>query len=63
MVMSKITNIIDFKFEKIANEFLKRKEKSPKEAARYARESVSEEEWATLSTYIQAEITRRSKIT
>lgn len=63
MEKSKVTNIMDFKYEKIALKFLELKKSNPSGAAKYAREAVPEGDWDILSKYIQAEITRRSKIT
>ena len=58
---AQIINIQDWKYGKIAKEFLRIRKTDPQAAARYAQEQVKEEEYEELSKHIQSEIMRNKE--
>lgn len=64
MTKQKTAQIIDFndyKYGKIAEEFIRLRKTDPTAAARYARESVPAENFTILSKYIELELMRNGE--
>ena len=53
---AEIINLQDWKYTKIAKEFIRLREESPSKATAYARESVEPKNFPILSRYIEQEM-------
>lgn len=56
-----IVDMNDYKYGKIAKEFVRLRSTDPQGAARYAREQVKAEDFAILSKYIELELMRNGE--
>jgi len=56
-----IVDMNDYKYTKIAQEFVRLREKNPSEAAQYARDTVDAEQFSILSKYIELELMKNGE--
>ena len=56
---AEVVDLNDYKYTQIAKHFVKLRDKSPSEAAQYARDTVPAEKFSILSKYIELELVKR----